>query len=57
MLRNGFGSLEWWQSAIIIVELFGLGYVALKLAVRLFRFGSIEYTRKVSLKTALARRK
>ena len=57
MLRNGFGSLEWWQSAIIIVELFGLGYLMLRLAVRLFRFGSIEYTRKVSLKTALARRK
>ncbi|HXD60610.1 MAG TPA: ABC transporter permease [Lacisediminihabitans sp.] len=57
MLRNGFGSLELWQSAIIIVELFGLGYLVLRLAVRLFRFGSIEYTRKVSLKTALARQK
>lgn len=57
MLRNSFGSLELWQSAIIVIELFGLGYVALRLAVRLFRFGSIEYTRKVSLKTALARQK
>ena len=57
MLRNGFGSLELWQSVIIIFELFGLGYLVLRLAVRLFRFGSIEYTRKVSLKTALARRK
>ncbi|MEO7124398.1 MAG: ABC transporter permease [Lacisediminihabitans sp.] len=57
LLRNGFGSLDLWESAIIIVELFGLGYLALRLAVWLFRFGSIEYTRKVSLKTVLGRQK
>lgn len=55
MLRNGFGSLNPLESIIIIVELFVLGTVVLRLAVRLFRYGSIEYTKKVSLKTVFAR--
>jgi len=56
MLRNGFGSLSVLQSTIVIVELFGLGIVVLRLAVRLFRYGSIEYSKKVSLKAAFGKR-
>jgi ABC-2 type transport system permease protein len=42
---------------IVIVELFGLGIVVLRIAVRLFRYGSIEYSKKVSLKTVFARQR
>jgi ABC-2 type transport system permease protein len=55
MLRNAFGSLEVWEAAIVIVELFLLSAVVLQLAVRLFRYGSIEYTSKVSFKTVFSR--
>jgi ABC-2 type transport system permease protein len=57
MLRNGFGSLNPLESTIVIVELFGLGIIVLRVAVRLFRYGSIEYSKKVSLKTVFARQR
>jgi len=57
MLRNAFGSLAGWEAAIVITELFLLSAVVLQLAVRLFRYGSIEYTRKVSLTAVFARSK
>lgn len=57
MLRNGFGTLTLAESGIVILELFGLGFVALRLAVYLFRYGSIEYSKKLSLSTVLRRRR
>ena len=56
MLRNSFGSLPPTASAIVIAELFILGFVALRLAVHLFRYGSISYSKKLSLRDALRRR-
>ena len=57
MLRNAFGTLNLLEASIVIVELFGLGIIVIRIAVQLFQYGSIEYSRKVSLRTALARRK
>ncbi|WP_130177085.1 ABC transporter permease [Cryobacterium sp. SO1] len=57
MLRNAFGSLSGWEAAIVITELFLLSAVVLQLAVRLFRYGSIEYTNRVSFKTVFSGRK
>lgn len=57
MLRNGLGSLPGWQAAIVITELIVLGSLVLLLAVRIFRYGSIQYTSKVSLTSALGRRR
>jgi len=57
MLRNGFGSLSAVEATIVIAELFGLGIITLRLAVRLFRYGSISYTDKVSIRAGLARQK
>jgi ABC-2 type transport system permease protein len=57
MLRNGFGTLTLVESGIVIVELFGLGFVALRLAVYLFRYGSIEYSKKLSLSSVLRPRR
>jgi ABC-2 type transport system permease protein len=51
LLRNAFGSLSPAEAATVIVELFVLGFAALRLAVHLFRYGSIEYGRKLSLKS------
>jgi ABC-2 type transport system permease protein len=56
LLRNAFGTLPLWQAIFVIVELFVLSAFVLRLAVRLFRYGSIEYTRKVSIRDVLARR-
>jgi ABC-2 type transport system permease protein len=56
MLRNAFGTLPIWQATLIIVELFVLSAFVLRLAVRLFRYGSIEYSRKLSLREIFSRR-
>ncbi|MHA7175287.1 ABC transporter permease [Arthrobacter sp. Sr24] len=56
MLRNAFGSLSGGAAAMVIVELFVFGFLALRIAVHLFRYGSIEYSRKLSLRTAFARK-
>lgn len=55
MLRNAFGTLPLWQATIIIVILFALSGLVLKLAVRLFRYGSIEYSRKLSIREIFSR--
>ncbi len=55
MLRNGLGSLGPVESGIVIAELFILGGIVLRLAVQLFRYGSVEYSKKVSLRTVFAR--
>ena len=56
MLRNGLGSLSPVESAIVIAELFTLGLITLRLAVHLFRYGSLEYSRKLSIRNTLHRR-
>ncbi|MEX5303235.1 ABC transporter permease [Kocuria sabuli] len=57
MLRNAFGTLDPVTAGIIIVELFVLGVLVLKVAVQLFRYGSIAYTDKLNLRTVLGRRR
>jgi len=49
MLRNGFGTLSPLESTIIIAELFLTGFLILRLAVHLFRYGSIQYSSKLSI--------
>jgi ABC-2 type transport system permease protein len=56
LILNAFGSLPLWQAIIIIVELFVLAVVVLRIAVRLFRYGSIEYSSKVRIRDVLGRR-
>jgi ABC-2 type transport system permease protein len=56
MLRNGFGSLALWQAIIVLAELYVIGFAVLRLGVQLFRYGSIEYTKKLSLRTVFVRR-
>lgn len=56
MLRNGFGTLGTAEAWIVIAELFILGILVLRLAVHLFRFGSIQYSSKLSITKTLRRR-
>lgn len=53
LLRNGFGSLSILEAAIVIAILYVGAAVMLRVAVRLFQYGSISYTSKVSIRTAL----
>lgn len=56
MIRNGLGTLSTVEAAIVIVELFVLSYVMFRVAVRIFKYGSIEYSRRVRLDAAFAER-
>jgi ABC-2 type transport system permease protein len=49
LLRNSFGTLSPLESTIIIAELFITGFLILRLAVHLFRYGSIQYSSKLSI--------
>ncbi|ROQ40035.1 ABC-2 type transport system permease protein [Frondihabitans sp. PhB188] len=57
MLRNGFSSLSPVEAIGLIVEQFVLGIIVLRLAVRLFQYGSVEYSKKVSLSVLRSTRK
>ncbi len=56
MLRNGFGTLGTGEAIFIIAMLFILGVLILRLAVHLFRYGSIQYSSKLSITKTLRRR-
>lgn len=51
LLRNAFGSLSPVAAGIVIVELWLLGIFIIGLAVRLFRYGAMEYSGRLSIKT------
>ncbi|MDV8149956.1 ABC transporter permease [Arthrobacter sp. B10-11] len=53
LLRNAFGSLGVMEAALVIAILYVGAAVMLRVAVRLFQYGSISYTSKVSIRTAL----
>lgn len=53
LLRNAFGSLGLLEAGIVIAILFAGAAVMLRVAVRLFQYGSISYTSKVNVRTAL----
>ncbi|MEW1805161.1 hypothetical protein [Pseudarthrobacter sp. NPDC080039] len=49
LLCNAFGILSPAEAGIVIVELLVFGALIIRLAVDLFRYGSIEYGRKLSI--------
>jgi ABC-2 type transport system permease protein len=56
MLRNAFGTLTPLESTIIIAGLFITGFLILRLAVHLFRYGSIQYSGKLSIASTFRKR-
>ena len=57
MLRNGFGTLDPLTASIVIAELFVFGVLVLRVAVQLFRYGSIAYTDKLNPRAVLGRQR
>jgi len=56
LMRNAAGNLQPWEIAVGALILLTSSIFVLILAVRVFRFGALEYSRKVSLKEMFARR-
>ena len=56
LMRNAAGNLQPWEIAAGTLILLASSIFVLILAVRVFRFGALEYSRKVSLKEMFARR-
>ncbi|MBW4042825.1 MAG: ABC transporter permease [Acidobacteria bacterium] len=55
LVRNAFDNLPLWQGIVVVAELTALSAIVLRVAVRIFRFGSISYTSRVDLRTVLRR--
>ena len=49
LVRNAFGTLPLWAAVVDIVMLFALSALVMRVAVQIFKYGSIEYSGKVSL--------
>jgi len=56
LLRNAVGNLHPWELAVALPILIVSAAVILVLAVRVFRYGALEYSRKVSLREIFGRR-
>lgn len=56
MLRNAVGNLELWQAAISCAILAVTAFVVMLLAVRTFRYGALEYDRRLGLKEIFIRK-
>lgn len=55
MLRNALGNLTAWETALGLAILALTTVITMLLVVRAFRFGALEYSRKLSLKELLGR--
>lgn len=55
MLRNAVGNLQGWEIAVAIPILIITAVITISLAIRVFRYGALEYNRKLSLKEVFAK--
>lgn len=55
LLRNAVGNLHSWEILVAIPILIISALIVLALAVRVFRFGALEYSRKLSLREILSK--
>lgn len=56
MLRNAVGNLELWQAGVSFVILAVTAIIVMLLAVRIFRYGALEYDRRLGLKEIFVRK-
>ncbi|MCL1841475.1 MAG: ABC transporter permease [Propionibacteriaceae bacterium] len=56
LIRNALGSLTWWQGLIEAAIALLCAWAVFWLAVRIYQYGSIEYDKKIDLRSVLARR-
>jgi ABC-2 type transport system permease protein len=57
MIGNGLGSLSGLEAAVVLAILYLKSVAMFFLAVRLFQYGSISYTSRVNVRTALSNRR
>lgn len=57
MLRNAVGNLEYWEAAIAVLIMMITALIVLRIAVRVFKFGALEYSRKLSISEILRPRR
>lgn len=55
LLRNAVGNLQPWEVLIAVTGIVLAAIIVLNLAVRVFRYGALEYSRKLSLKEVFGR--
>lgn len=55
LLRNAVGNLELWEAGIALAILTVTAVIVLNIAVRVFRYGALEYSRKLSFKEIFAK--
>lgn len=55
MLRNAVGNLQLWEAALAIVILFVTTIIVMSIAIRTFRYGALEYSRRLSIKEIFTR--
>ena len=55
LLRNAVGNLELWETLVGILILIVSAIIIMSVAVRIFRYGALEYTRKLSLREIFGR--
>ena len=56
LLRNALGNLETWEALVGIAILIVTAAIITMIAVRIFRYGVLEYSRKLSLKEIFSRK-
>ncbi len=56
MIRNAVGNLELWQAGVALMVLLLTAGIVLWLGVRAFRYGALEYSRRLTLKEFFGRR-
>lgn len=57
MLRNAVGNLSTTEGIIGVALLTVMGVIAMTVAIRIFRYGTLEYSKRISLKSVLGRKK
>ena len=57
MIRNIFGTLDPTEGVIGLTIVFVAGIIAINLAVRIFRYGTLEYSKRLSLATIFGKKK
>jgi ABC-2 type transport system permease protein len=55
LLRNAVGNLHPWEILVAVTVIVLAAIIVLNLAVRVFRYGALEYSRKLSLKEVFGR--
>lgn len=57
MIRNIFGTLDPTEAMIGLTIVFVSGIIAINLAIRIFRYGTLEYSKRLSLRTIFDKKK